>query len=210
MNIPRPLSKRRVGAVLAVVTVMALALIGCGSEKKSDPLVKSETPGECPVAAGEALPMLGADGSDSARGCTIPEVEGVDLAGKPMAITGDAPAKVIVFAAHWCPHCQKEIPLIVEHLAGKPMPDDVELIGVSTSANPDAPNYPAVDWLEREKWTAPTLDDVDNSVAQKFGVSGFPFFVAVDAKGKVIARGSGELTMEQFDTLVAAAGKGSL
>lgn len=195
---------------MAVVMAMALSLTACGAKDKEAQVVPETEPGKCPVAAGEGLPQLGQDGSDSARGCTIPTVEGVDLAGKEMTISPDGKAKLIVFLAHWCPHCQAEVPRIVEHLPDSPMPDDVELIGVATAHNPSAPNYPAVDWLEREKWTAPTLDDVDDEAAQKFGLNSFPFFVAVDADGKVVARGSGELTMDQFDDLVEAARTGSL
>ena len=66
------------------------------------------------------------------------------------------------------------------------------------------------EWLAAEDWTVPTLDDVDNSVAPQFGLSGFPYFVATDADGTVVARGSGELTTDQFDQLVEAARTGSL
>ena len=149
-------------------------------------------------------------GDDSARGCTIPTAEGLDLDGEAITIGPDGPAKLIVFVAHWCPHCQAEVPRIVEHLADTPMPDDVDLVAVSTSANPAAPNYPADAWLDDEGWTVPTLDDVDNAAALQFGLSAFPFFVAVAAEGAVVARGSGELTMDQFDALVEAARTGSL
>jgi thiol-disulfide isomerase/thioredoxin len=201
---------RSTGTVLAaLLAVVALVLVGCGSDDE-DPIAAGGEPGVCPVEAGEPLPMLGDDGTDSARGCTIPTAEGVDLAGEEITIGPDGPARLIVFVAHWCPHCQAEVPRIVEHLADTPLPDDVELIGVSTSANPEAPNYPADAWLQEEGWTVPTLDDVDNTVAQQFGLSAFPYFVAVDADGAVVARGSGELTMEQFDTLVEGARTGSL
>ncbi len=196
--------------VVALLAFLALGLVSCGSDDPDPIAGGGGEPGACPVEAGDPLPMLGDDGTDSARGCTIPTAEGVDLAGEELTIGPDGTAKLIVFVAHWCPHCQAEVPRIVDHLADSPMPDDVELLAVSTSANPDAPNYPADAWLDEEGWTAPTLDDVDNSVAQQFGLSAFPFFVAVDAEGAVVARGSGELTMDQFDTLVEAARTGSL
>lgn len=196
--------------LLVALAALALLLVGCGSDAEDPIAAGGGEPGACPVEAGDPLPMLGDDGTDSARGCTIPTAEGVDLAGEDLTIGPDGTAKLIVFVAHWCPHCQAEVPRIVEHLVDTPMPADVELLAVSTSANPSAPNYPADAWLDEEGWTAPTLDDVDNSVAQQFGLSAFPFFVAVDAEGTVVARGSGELTMDQFDTLVEAARTGSL
>ncbi len=195
--------------MIVLAVVMSLALVGCGSSDKADPLADDTKPGHCPVKAGEALPALG-DGTDSARGCTLPTIEGVDLKGEPLTIGPEGKAKLIVVMAHWCPHCQAEIPRIVENLATKPLPEGVELLGISTAANPDAPNYPATLWLKRENWTAPTLDDLDNSAAAKLGVNSFPFFLAVGPDGKVVARGSGELSMEQFDKLVAAAAAGKL
>jgi hypothetical protein len=98
------------------------------------------------------------------------------------------------------------VPFLVDHLAGSPMPDDVELVTVSTAVDEKAPNYPPQDWLETEGWTAPVLaDDEDRSAANAYGLTAFPYFVAVDAGGRVVARTSGELTGEQFDALVAAA-----
>ena len=41
-----------------------------------------------------------------------------------------------------------------------------------------------------------------------YRVSGYPFVIAVDADGKVVARTSGEISMEQFDQLVAKAQSG--
>jgi len=108
--------------------------------------------------------------------------------------------------AHWCPHCQAEVPVVMDHLADTPMPDDVELVMVSTSVKAEADNYPPEQWLDAEGWTGPVLaDSAESTGAAALGVGGFPYFVAVDADGKVVARTSGEITMDQFDQLVAAA-----
>ena len=48
-------------------------------------------------------------------------------------------------------------------------------------------------------------DNSDRAVEKAFGLSGFPFFVAVDEAGNVVARGSGELEPRALDRLVAAA-----
>jgi hypothetical protein len=86
------------------------------------------------------------------------------------------------------------------------MPDDVELLTVSTSVKPGADNYPPEKWLESEGWSAPVLADDDaSSVAQAYGLTSFPYFVVVDADGKVVARASGELSTDQFDAAVKAA-----
>ena len=157
------------------------------------------------------LPKFEDPANDLAVGETIPTITGTDLQGEPMTIgAGDGKAKVILFVAHWCPHCQREVPAIVEHLADTPMPADVELLAVSTAVDPAAPNYPPVKWLESEGWEAPTLaDTADQVAASYYGLSGFPFFVVADADGKVVFRTSGELSMEQFDDLVEAARTGT-
>ena len=74
------------------------------------------------------------------------------------------------------------------------------------STTSERPNYPPSAWLAREGFTIPTLaDDAKSSAASAYGLTSFPYFVAMDAKGNVVARVSGELTEAQFDDLVAKA-----
>jgi cytochrome c biogenesis protein CcmG/thiol:disulfide interchange protein DsbE len=158
----------------------------------------------------EPLPELPESGPDPAVGRAAPTIAGETLDGDPITIGPDGTAQVIAFVAHWCPHCQKEVPLIVEHLKGTPMPDDVALRTVSTSVDPGRPNYPPKAWLDREGWPVPVLADSENSLgAAVYGLTSFPYFVAVDADGKVVERAIGEISMERFDELVEAARSGS-
>lgn len=76
---------------------------------------------------------------------------------------------------------------------------DVRLVAVATGTNKQAPNYPPVAWLEREAWTGEViLDDKEASAARAYGLSGYPFLVAIDANGKVVGRTSGELPREDL------------
>lgn len=158
------------------------------------------------------LPLFEDPADDLAVGMTIPTVAGTDLQGAPLTIgAGDGKAKVILFVAHWCPHCQAEIPKLAEHFEANGLPDDVEIVGISTRVDADRPNYPPSSWLEDESWTVPTLKDSEDSLAfLTFGAGSFPYFVAVDADGKVVARTSGELPMETFDRFVDVARTGSV
>jgi thiol-disulfide isomerase/thioredoxin len=125
--------------------------------------------------------------------------------GNPIAITGPGRPKVVVFIAHWCPHCQKEVPLLTQHLGGN-LPADVDLYAVSTAAEEARGNYPPGRWLRAENWPVQTLlDDAQGSAAQAYGLSSYPFFVAVDASGTVVDRRAGELTTAEFDQLLAKA-----
>ncbi|MCB0972856.1 MAG: hypothetical protein KDA97_15220, partial [Acidimicrobiales bacterium] len=61
-------------------------------------------------------------------------------------------------------------------------------------------------WLADEGWEGETLaDSAQSQAAAAFGIGGFPYFVVTDDTGTVVARTSGEITMDQFDDLVAAA-----
>ena len=190
--------------VAAVVVLMGLVAI-FASRGGSDGVPAGIEQVRPATVSGASLPVAG-DGTDLAIGMAIPAVEGQDFDGAPVSIRADGTPKLIVFLAHWCPHCQKEVPVITDWLAGSGAPEVVDLLGVSTEVSPDLPNYPPSAWLEREKWPVPVLvDNTDRLVKEAFGVSGFPFFVAVDAAGEVVARGSGELDTDALDELVRIA-----
>jgi thiol-disulfide isomerase/thioredoxin len=147
-----------------------------------------------------------ADGADPAVGTPTPELRGAGFDGKPIAVTHDGRPKLLVFVAHWCPHCQREVPLLVQHLRDRPLPAGVDLVAIATATTPDRPNYPPSAWLDREGWKAPVLaDSSQGNASAAFGLPGFPYFVAVDARGNVAARTSGEISVDQFEQLVRVA-----
>ena len=149
-------------------------------------------------------------GADLSLGQAIPEVQGASFDGTPVRIAGEGQPMVIAFLAHWCPHCQREVPLLTGYLETNPLPDAVEVITVSTSTSPDRPNYPPSAWLAREGWPGPVLaDSADGAAAQAFGLTSFPYFVAVNAAGEVVARTSGEISSSQFAELVELASVGA-
>jgi peroxiredoxin len=235
MTSPNPGAKRSsngaliwigVGVVIVILGVAAVFLASGNDDGKEE--VKGQTGSvsvdgststtadigshsEGPAPAGSLPTYDRTLGTDPAVGKTIPTVTGQDFDGNDITISGDdGKAKVILFVAHWCPHCQREVPLLKAHLDDVPMPDDVELLTVSTSVQPGATNYPPQEWLEKEGWSAPVLaDDKESTVAQEFGLSSFPYFVVVDADGKVVERSSGEISTDEFDALVKAAQEGS-
>ncbi|MFN8019619.1 MAG: TlpA disulfide reductase family protein [Acidimicrobiales bacterium] len=200
-----------IGVVIIVAGIGALVLARVRSDDGSGPVPFSSSPSTSSTILPEGwLPQYDASKDrDPAVGMTIPKVTGTDADGNDITIGPDGKAKVILFVAHWCPHCQREVPLLASHLDDHPMPDDVELLTVSTSIKPGAQNYPPAEWLAREHWEAPVLqDDEASSTASKFGLSAFPYFVVVDADGKVVRRASGELSTDEFDAAVEAARTG--
>jgi thiol-disulfide isomerase/thioredoxin len=192
--------------VVALVLVLAVAALVSSGGSDDDKQTAAGVEETRPVnVTGAPLPQLPQGGADPGLGKEIPDVSGQSFDGTPVGITKDGKPKLIVFVAHWCPHCQKEVPLLAGYLKSNPL-QGVDLYTVSTSVASNSPNYPPSDWLAEEDWTYPTLaDSADKTAADTFGLSAFPYFVAVDASGKVVARTTGEITTDDFAALAAKA-----
>lgn len=197
------------GLVLVVILGVIAVVAARGSRNEATEKVDAQQTAPVEIS-GTPLPGLPDTGADAAVGQTIPSATGIGFSGEPVEIgPDDDTAKVIIFAAHWCPHCQRELPILVDHLETSPMPDDVELLTVSTSVVEARGNYPPSSWFDEIGWTAPVLVDSEaGEAAAAFALPGFPYFVAVDREGKVVARTSGEIPTDEFDALVEAARTG--
>jgi cytochrome c biogenesis protein CcmG/thiol:disulfide interchange protein DsbE len=202
--------------VIVVAAAVAIFLPGLGgtSGGGSSSLPPTNVPGSGasapasgdgsaePVITGAALPEFPSSGADPAVGLPAPAVRGADFAGKQVAIANDGRPKVIVFLAHWCPHCQREVPVIQAWVNAGGVPSGVDLVAVATSIDPSRPNYPPEAWLAREGWTVPTIADPTNSVAGAYGLPAFPYWVFVGPDGNVRARTVGELTVDTLKTVI--------
>lgn len=157
-----------------------------------------------PTITGTALPTFTGTLPDPAKGLAAPVVAGHDYSGAPVSIAPSGRVTMVVFAAHWCPHCQREIPVIQTWVNGGGLPADVDIVTVSTGIEPTAPNYPPEAWFEREGWTAPIIVDPTGSVAQAYGLGSYPFFVILDGNGDVFARFVGETPTIDLERILAA------
>jgi thiol-disulfide isomerase/thioredoxin len=210
---PPPPGSRSYGKVLwialAALVVLAAVLaivIGRGGDDAPEGIPEA-VPEAVPVEVeGASLPGFEDAASDPAVGRPAPGLAGTSATGGRLTIpSGAGDARVLVFLAHWCPHCQNELPLLVDWLQDGGLPPGVELYGVTTGDDPDRPNYPAVPWLEREGWQQPTLlDDESGAAAQAFGLTAYPFFVFVGADGRVVERQTGELPIDDLSARVEA------
>jgi len=155
-----------------------------------------------PVIAGTALPRFDDSPIDPAVGLAAPTVEGADFEGDPVSITNDGRPKIIIFLAHWCSHCQAEVPVVQQWVNDGLKPDGVDLYSVATSTAETRPNFPPSRWLADAGWTAPVIaDDTAFSAGDAFGLNAFPFWVFVDADGTVAGRLTGELPPEAITQL---------
>lgn len=154
--------------------------------------------------AGEALePFTGAV-PDPVWCAPAPIVSGYDYEGNAITIDAatDGPT-LVVLLAHWCPHCNAEIPRLNEWRDAGDVPDGLNIVGVSTGAEPDAPNFPPDEWLVDKDWEWPVLaDDAAQSAFQAFGAQGYPTLVVIGADGLVLGRTSGELPVDLLDRFV--------
>lgn len=138
-------------------------------------------------------------GLDGAVGRQAPELSGTSISGEQMTIEpGDGTPKAITFLAHWCPHCQREVPTVTQWVEDGNLPEDVELVAVTTGIDRNRPNFPPQDWLEREEFPAETLVDGDNAAARAYGLTNYPFWVLVNGEGEVVQRWSGETAPDQL------------
>jgi cytochrome c biogenesis protein CcmG/thiol:disulfide interchange protein DsbE len=163
---------------------------------------------------GDPLPYLAETDSvtDPAVGTPAPVLVGLGPDGETVRVDAAAAGPtMVVFLAHWCPHCNAEVPRINQLRDEGKIPEGLNVVAVLTASNPGRPNYPPFPWIESLDWTYPAmLDGIDMEAqtfiaAQAYGVSGFPFITLIDANGDVAARWSGEREPDEILDLFSSA-----
>jgi cytochrome c biogenesis protein CcmG, thiol:disulfide interchange protein DsbE len=162
--------------------------------------------------SGDPLPRFEGTVDDAAIGETAPTLTGSNFAGDAVTMpAGDGNAKAIFFVAHWCPHCQREIPRLAEWLRTHDVPAGLDIDVVSTRVNEAPTNYPPSEWLAREGvGDLPVIaDDGDSSAYDAYGAGGLPYVVYLDKDNSVVLRTEGEyrddpeVYTDLFEKLVA-------
>ncbi len=185
-----------IGAIAALIAIAAIVAVA--SQSSNDVVIEGVEEFHSVQVAGSPLPEFSAGATDPAIGITAPVLTGQGFTGNKIVTSPGTPT-LLVFLAHWCPHCQREVPLLVQWQRDGLVPSGLDVIGITTSSDPASPNFPPSEWLAREEfpplWPVMT-DSGEKTAANAFGVSGFPFFVLLDADGKVALRISGEIEMD--------------
>jgi thiol-disulfide isomerase/thioredoxin len=177
--------------VVVVLGIVAIALsVGSGGGDSSG---GNDAQFGTPEVSGEPLSRYAAGSQDPAVGEMAPTVRGENFAGEPTAIEPGRP-RMVVFLAHWCPHCNAEAPRLAAFIADPGIPDDVDLTIVPTGSSPEAEFWPPSEWLDDVGLgeVETLVDDEDQTVATAYGLSAYPFIVTLDADGRVVRRVSGE------------------
>lgn len=186
---------------LGLIVWLAVAIAGEGSVDETVAF------GEVTVE-GNNLPFFESGAGDPAVGVTAPTISGEDLDGGDITIGPDGRAKIIVMLAHWCPHCQAEVPRIQDWVESGALPEGVDLYGATVLTNRvrDGDTWPPQDWLAEEGWTTPTVkDDPEGSIVSAYGMTGTPTYVVLGPDNENLGRLSGEIGVDGLNALAGIA-----
>ena len=213
--------KNRTVIIIVGVVVLVLGLAGVamlltgGDDADSGVLAPGEIPRETygenveanqpVVVTGDPLPGLDSVVDvDPAIGTAMPVVNGASFDGRPITVGGptDGPT-MYVFLAHWCPHCNDEIPELIDLKNSDGIPEGVNVVAISTAVDETAPNYPPSDWLVKKNWPSQWPVMADSADSMSFvvnGGGGFPYLLIADADGNVLDRASGTKSADELAT----------
>jgi thiol-disulfide isomerase/thioredoxin len=199
--------------VVGIAGAVALGTSGGSSETSTDTVVTvpgGVQPAEYQKvsATGGLLAPLPESGADTETGKSVAVLKGYDLQGRPVTIdpAGDGKATLVVFLAHWCQFCNREIPVLNKWRESGEVPTGLRVVGVTTGSKADQANWPPSKWLTAMKWPFEVMADSEaQEAAAAYGVAGYPFMAFVGANGKITARTSGEVPVEQIQIYANAA-----
>jgi thiol-disulfide isomerase/thioredoxin len=192
-----------VGGVVGFGLIVWLAVAIAGEGDVDEAIAFGEV-----TVEGEGLPFIQSGTADPAVGQTAPVVTGETLDGGDLTIGPSDTAKIVVMLAHWCPHCQREVPLIQDWVESGALPEGVELYGATVLTNRvrDGDTWPPQGWLAEEGWTTPTImDDQEGSIVQAYGMTGTPTYVVLGPDNENLGRLSGEIGVDGLNALAGLA-----
>jgi thiol-disulfide isomerase/thioredoxin len=199
--------------VVGIAGAVALGTSGGSSETSTDTVVTvpgGVQPAEYQKvsATGGLLAPLPESGADTETGKSVAVLKGYDLQGRPVTIdpAGEGQATLVVFLAHWCQFCNREIPVLNKWRESGEVPTGLRVVGVTTGSKADQANWPPSKWMTAMKWPFEVMADSEaQEAAAAYGVAGYPFMAFVGANGKITARTSGEVPVEQIQIYANAA-----
>jgi thiol-disulfide isomerase/thioredoxin len=199
--------------VLAVIAVLATSGSsdepdGSGVDTRLPALLRPEVR---PIEIeGAPLPAFAAEGQDLALGMRPPLLVGEDTTGRVHTVSPDIEGSVLlVFLAHWCPACNQEVPVLVDLAAAGQISPDLKVYAVLTAMEPGRSGFPPSRWLNDFEWPFETImdePDLDRGpwkASEAFGLTSFPFLVAIK-DGVVVDRWSGASSPELLAARIAA------
>ena len=185
----------------AVVLVLGLA-IAIGVTLSSEPVAAGLPEGEISVV-GDFLPQYAGENDDNvALGLAAPTFSAPDQNSEIFQLEKNGNSKALLFLAHWCPHCQREVPVVQRFIDSNGVPPGIDVIAVATSIDRGRDNYPPQEWLQREGWSETQIYDLDREIGEAYGLNAFPYWVFLDKDLNVLARRTGNLPEDMVGALL--------
>ena len=185
----------------AVVLVLGLA-IAIGVTLSSEPVAAGLPEGEISVV-GDSLPQYAGENDDNvALGLAAPTFSAPDQNSEIFQLEKNGNSKALLFLAHWCPHCQREVPVVQRFIDSNGVPPGIDVIAVATSIDRGRDNYPPQEWLQREGWSETQIYDLDREIGEAYGLNAFPYCVFLDKDLNVLARRTGNLPEDMVGALL--------
>ncbi len=170
--------------VAAFAAIALIGLLGYGLSSRADDrsLDDAVARNARPAAPSSTLPVLGTTSRRSLA----------DLRGQIV---------VLNFWASWCPPCETESPALVETQRRLQRDGTGTVLGVTRDDSKEASLKKVSEW----QINYPSLRDVDNVLAKKYGSKNVPETFVIDTRGRVVAVSRGEIDREFLDNAVRTA-----
>ena len=176
---------RRTTLLLAAITVLAILAIGAFSYLVAGASNSGQDNSNFTPNNKDLLPV----------GSTAPDFSANTVDGNSVSLgdTGGKDATVLVFFATWCPHCNKEAPIISE-LADSHQEDlRVVIVGVDGQDDPEKVQA----FVQKYGIDGPAV--YDQSLSSPYKVSGYPTVYVLDKDQKIVAANSGETPQDVLE-----------
>ncbi len=169
-------------AAVAAVALIGLLAFGLSSREDDRSLDNAVARSERPVAPSATLPVLGSDAKRSLA----------ELRGKVV---------VLNFWASWCDPCEAESADLAQVQTRLERDGDGTVLGVTRDDSTQDSLRKVGEW----KINYPSLRDVDNVLAKKYGSKNVPETFVIDAEGRVVALHRGQIDKAFLDAALQAA-----
>ncbi|MCP4086876.1 MAG: TlpA family protein disulfide reductase [Actinomycetia bacterium] len=194
--------------ILAVV-ILGAVVVAVAASGREDGLAGEigtvEVEGD-PIPFSSGDPGIADPTTDAATGLVAPTLTGTSFDDSEVTIGADGRAKAVYFLAHWCSHCQEEVPTVQALIDAGRVPEGLDIYAVATSTVAGRANFPPSQWLEEEGFTPVTMRDTeDGDALLAYGGSSFPYVVYLDSDNQLVGRSRGSLSDDQIVTLWNAA-----
>lgn len=114
------------------------------------------------------------------------------VGGGSVSVEGDARATMLVFFATWCPHCQKEAPVMSEL---ESQYDGLRMVMVGIDGEDDPEKVQR--FVEEYDIESPAV--YEPGLGSEYGISGYPTTYVLDGDNRVVGAHSGEAPRDVYE-----------